>query len=113
MKKLLSTLILGLIPFFLLAQVGHLMQGIGAHNMSMGGAATGMAMSFATTHALGQVAKRYYAGGRVMSTALLQDTFQQLLAPAKQMQVQYLPQMKELSRTLDMGKVLGMVRGGQ
>jgi uncharacterized protein (DUF697 family) len=79
----------------------------------LGSAATGMAMSFATTHALGQVAKRYYAGGRVMSTALLQDTFQQLLAPAKQMQAQYLPQMKDLSRTLDMGKVLGMVRGGQ
>ena len=77
----------------------------------LGSAATGMAMSFATTHALGQVAKRYYAGGRVMSTALLQETFQQLLAPAKQMQAQYLPQMKELSRTLDMGKVLGMVRG--
>ena len=77
----------------------------------LGSAATGMAMSFATTHALGQVAKRYYAGGRVMSTALLQQTFQQLLAPARQMQAQYLPQMKDLSRTLDMGKVLGMVRG--
>lgn len=77
----------------------------------LGGVATGMAMSFATTYALGQVARRYYAGGRVMSTALLQQTFQQLLTPAKQMQTQYLPQMKELSRTLDMGKVLGMVRG--
>lgn len=77
----------------------------------LGSVATGMAMSFATTYALGQVAKRYYAGGRVMSTALLQDTFQQLLAPAKQMQTQYLPQMKDMSRNLDMGKVLGMVRG--
>lgn len=77
----------------------------------MGGVATGMAMSFATTYALGQVARRYYAGGRVMSTALLQQTFQQLLAPAKQMQAQYLPQMQDMSRTLDMGKVLGMVRG--
>lgn len=77
----------------------------------LGGVATGMAMSFATTYALGQVARRYYAGGRVMSTALLQQTFQQLLAPARQMQTQYLPQMKDLSRTLDMGKVLGMVRG--
>ncbi len=77
----------------------------------IGSLATGMAMSFATTHALGQVAKRYYGGGRVMSTALLQETFQQLLAPAKQMQAQYLPQMKELSRTLDMGKVLGMIKG--
>ena len=77
----------------------------------IGSVATGMAMSFATTYALGQVARRYYAGGRVMSTALLQQTFQQLLAPAQQMQNQYLPQMKDLSRTLDMGKVLGMVRG--
>ena len=77
----------------------------------IGSVATGMAMSFATTYALGQVARRYYAGGRVMSTALLQQTFQQLLTPAQQMQNQYLPQMKDLSRTLDMGKVLGMVRG--
>ena len=77
----------------------------------IGSVATGMAMSFATTYALGQVARRYYAGGRVMSTALLQQTFQHLLAPAQQMQNQYLPQMKDLSRTLDMGKVLGMVRG--
>lgn len=77
----------------------------------LGSMATGMAMSFATTYALGQVAKRYYAGGRVMSTALLQETFQQLLAPAKQMQTQYLPQMKDMSRNLDMSKVLGMVRG--
>lgn len=77
----------------------------------IGGVATGMAMSFATTYALGQVARRYYAGGRVMSTALLQQTFQQLLTPARQMQTQYLLQMKDLSRSLDMGKVLGMVRG--
>ncbi|QBM28404.1 YcjF family protein [Hydrogenophaga pseudoflava] len=77
----------------------------------IGSVATGMVMSFATTYALGQVARRYYAGGRVMSTALLQQTFQHLLAPAQQMQNQYLPQMKDLSRTLDMGKVLGMVRG--
>lgn len=31
---------LGLLPLFLLAQTGHIMQGIGAQNMSMGGAAT-------------------------------------------------------------------------
>lgn len=40
MKKLFSTLGLGLLPLFLLAQTGHIMQGIGAQNMSMGGAAT-------------------------------------------------------------------------
>ncbi|MDP2418332.1 MAG: DUF533 domain-containing protein [Hydrogenophaga sp.] len=77
----------------------------------IGGAATGMAFSFATTYALGQVAKRYYAGGRVMSTALLQETFQGLLGPAKQMQAQYLPQIQQKAQTLDAAKVLAMVRG--
>lgn len=78
----------------------------------LGRAATGVAFSFATTYALGQVAKRYYAGGRVMSSALLQETFQSLLAPAKQMQTQYLPQIQATAQTLDAGKVLAMVRGG-
>ncbi|MDZ7655319.1 MAG: DUF533 domain-containing protein [Sulfurimicrobium sp.] len=77
----------------------------------VGSAATGMAFSFATTYALGQVAKRYYAGGRVMSTALLRDTFQNLLEPAKQMQTQYLPQIRQQAETLDMGRVMAMVRG--
>ena len=78
----------------------------------LGGAATGMAFSFATTYALGQVAKRYYAGGRVMSTAMLRDTFQNLLGPAKQMQSQYLPQIQQKAATLDAAKVMAMVRGG-
>lgn len=78
---------------------------------SMGSAATGMAFSFATTYAMGQLAKRYYAGGRVMSTALLRDTFQNLLGPAKQMQAQYLPQIQEKAATLDAAKIMAMVRG--
>lgn len=77
----------------------------------IGGAATGMAFSFATTYALGQVAKRYYAGGRVMSTALLQQTFQELLQPAKRLQTQYMPQIEQTARGLDAGKVMAMVRG--
>ena len=78
----------------------------------IGRAATGMAFSFATTYALGQLAKRYYAGGRVMHTAMLKETFQGLLAPAKQMQTQYLPQIQQTASTLGAGKVLAMVRGG-
>ena len=77
----------------------------------IGRAATGMAFSFATTYALGQVAKRYYAGGRTMSTALLQETFQSLLTPAKQLQQQYLPQMEHKAQSLDMGQVMSLVRG--
>jgi uncharacterized protein (DUF697 family)/tellurite resistance protein len=84
---------------------GRLVGGIGR-------AATGMAFSFATTYALGQLARRYYASGRTMSTELLQQTFQSLLAPAKQLQNQYLPQIQQTASTLDAGKVLAMVRGG-
>jgi uncharacterized protein (DUF697 family)/tellurite resistance protein len=76
----------------------------------LGSAATGMAFSFATTYALGQVARRYYGGGRTMSTAMLRDTFQNLLEPAKQMQAQYLPQIRQQAESLDMGRVLAMVR---
>jgi uncharacterized protein (DUF697 family)/tellurite resistance protein len=78
----------------------------------IGRAATGMAFSFATTYALGQVAKRYYAGGRVMSTDLLKQSFQDLLGPAKQMQAQYLPQIQQKAATLDAGQIMNMVRGG-
>lgn len=78
---------------------------------NLGGTGTGMAFSFATTYALGQLAKRYYAGGRVMNTAMLKDTFQNLLGPAKQMQTQYLPQIRQQASTLDMGRVMAMVRG--
>jgi uncharacterized protein (DUF697 family)/tellurite resistance protein len=77
----------------------------------LGRAATGIAFSFATTYALGQVAKRYYAGGRTMNTALLQETFRSLLEPAKQLQQQYLPQIEQKAQSLDMGQVMNLVRG--
>jgi hypothetical protein len=77
----------------------------------IGSAATGMAFSFATTYALGQAAKRYYAGGRVMNSNILRDTFQNLLGPAKQLQTQYLPQIQQKASTLDVTQVMSMVRG--
>ena len=92
--------------------LGGLFGGVaGKMGRGLGGAATGMAFSFATTYALGQVARRYYAGGRVMSTALLRDSFQELLGPAKQLQAQYLPQIREKAATLDAGQIMAMVRG--
>ncbi len=78
----------------------------------VGRTATGMAFSFATTYALGQVAKRYYAGGRTMNTNMLQDSFRALLGPAKQMQQQYLPQIEQKAATLDAGQVMALMRNG-
>ena len=79
----------------------------------VGSAGTGMAFSFATTYALGHLAKRYYASGRVMSTQVLKDTYQGLLPSAKQLQTQYLPQIQQKAQTLDMQQVMNMVRGKQ
>ncbi len=76
----------------------------------LGRAATGAAFSFATTYALGQLAKRYYAGGRVMSTDLLRSTFQELVASAKSKEQQYLPAIRERSTTLTPTEVIDLVR---
>ncbi len=46
-----------------------------------------------------------------MSTALLQETFQSLLTPAKQLQQQYLPQIEQKAQSLDLGQVMSLVRG--
>ncbi len=86
-------------------------QGSGQDFGKVGNAATGMVLSFATIYALGQLAKRYYAGGWVMSTASLRDIFQNLLGPAKQMQAQYLLQIQQQASTLDAGQIMAMVRG--
>ena len=76
----------------------------------LGGAATSMAFSFATTYALGHLAKRYYAGGRVMSTDLLKRTYQELFSAAKGTQQQYLPAIRERASTLTAAEVVDLVR---
>jgi hypothetical protein len=46
-----------------------------------------------------------------MSSALLRESFEGLLGPAKQMQAQYLPQIRQQAGSLDMGRVMALVRG--
>lgn len=83
---------------------GGLLRGVGNQAVSSG-------MSFASTYALGHVAKRYYAGGRKLSTQMLKDTYANVVQEGKGLQTQYLPAIQEKARTLDAGKVLAMVRG--
>jgi len=87
--------------------LGSVAGGIGR---GVGSVAAGSAFSFATTYALGQLAKRYYAGGRQMSTALVQSTYQSLLGDAKQLQQQNLQQIRDRARTLDAGQIMSMVK---
>lgn len=83
---------------------GGLLGGLGKQAVSSG-------MSFAATYALGHVAKRYYAGGRTLSTQMLKDAYASVTAEAQGLQGRYLPAMREKARGLDAGKVLALVRG--
>jgi hypothetical protein len=68
-------------------------------------------MSFATTYALGHVAKRYYAGGRTLSTHVLKDAYASVTKEGQGLQARYLPAMQEKARTLNPTQILSMVRG--
>lgn len=83
---------------------GRVMRGLGKQAVSSG-------MSFASTYALGQVARRYYAGGRELSAQTLKDAYAGVMEEGRSLQSQYLPAIQDKARTLDAGKVLAMVRG--
>ena len=84
---------------------GGLLGGLGKQAVSSG-------MSFATTYALGHVARRYYAGGRQLSTEMLKGAYASVMQEAQGLQTRYLPAMQEKARTLEPRQVLSMVRGG-
>ncbi len=83
--------------------LGKVAGGIGR---AAGSAVTGSAFSFATTYALGQVAKKYYAGGRTLSTDTLKQAFSGVLGEAKQLQTRYLPDIQQKARTIDITQVM-------
>ncbi len=83
---------------------GGLLRGVGQQAVSTG-------MSFATTYALGQVAKRYYAGGRSLSAQMLKDTYARTVQEAQGLSARYLPDIQAKAKTLDASSVLSMVRG--
>ncbi|MNX56448.1 Tellurite resistance protein TerB [compost metagenome] len=82
---------------------GGLLGGLGKQAVSSG-------MSFASTYALGHVAKRYYAGGRTLSTQMLKDAFSNVVKEGQGLQTQYLPAIQERARSLDTSQVLSLVK---
>lgn len=84
---------------------GGLLAGVGRQAVSSG-------MSFVTTYALGHVARRYYAGGRVWTAAMMKEAYQDMTRQAQGLQQRHLPEIRERARGLDAGKVMALVRGG-
>ena len=77
----------------------------------MGRQAVSSGMSFASTYALGHVAKAYYAGGRKLSTQMLKEAYARTLQEAQGLRERYLPEIQAKARTLDARSLLSMVRG--
>lgn len=73
--------------------------------------AASSAIAFATTYALGQAARRYYAGGRKMSAIDVKGLFQSFSENAKSMHTRYVPQIQEKAGTLNVASLLPMIRG--
>ena len=115
-KDLLATLGIGITGQYL-EQVGRKLIG-GLLGGSAGGligsiarGTTGAAFSFATTYAIGQVARRYYAGGRTMNAELLKQAFGDLLQQGRTLQARYAPQIEQQAHAIDVGCLVQFVRG--
>ena len=76
----------------------------------LAGQAAGSAIAFATTYALGQAAKKYYAGGRTLSAAQLKDVFSTMLQEARGVQGRYAGDITARSRSVNPAELLPLVR---
>ena len=114
-QEFLATVGVGLTSQYL-EQVGRKLVGgllgslAGGLGRALGSAATGAGFSFASTYALGQVARRYYAGGRTLSADMLRQAFSSMLEEARGLQSRHLPEIEQRARALDAGEVIRAVR---
>jgi uncharacterized protein (DUF697 family)/uncharacterized tellurite resistance protein B-like protein len=86
---------------------GSLLGGLGRAVMSVG--ASG-AFGFAGTYAIGQLANRYYAGGRKMEAAVLRDTYARLLTEGRGLFSQHAGAVQARASTLNPTDVINLVR---
>jgi uncharacterized protein (DUF697 family)/tellurite resistance protein len=82
---------------------GRLLGGLAAQ-------ATGSAFAFATTYALGQVARQYYASGRTLTAAQLKTIFTGLLGDGRTLQDQYAGEIAAKARQTNVADLLPLVR---
>jgi uncharacterized protein (DUF697 family)/tellurite resistance protein len=74
------------------------------------GEATGSAFAFASTYALGQVARKYYASGRTLTGAQLKDVFSTMLVNGRSMQGRYSGDILQRSRQVNVSELLPLTR---
>ena len=72
---------------------------------------TSSAMSFASTYALGQMAKRYYSGGRKLSTGQLKEMFSSLTTEARLLYGRYASEIQAKAGQVNLANLLPMIKG--
>lgn len=77
----------------------------------LGGQVASSGMSFATTYALGQLARQYYGGGRNFAAVEVQSLFNNLIGQGRALQSQYLPQIRDQASRLDLRSLPALLRG--
>lgn len=91
---------------------GLLKKTLGKTAAKVGKAAVGPALSFATTWALGQVARSYYGGGRTLDVSGLKTLFASKVSEGRALFPRYEGQVVEQARNVNVSDLVGMVRGG-
>ncbi|HTH47520.1 MAG TPA: DUF533 domain-containing protein [Candidatus Limnocylindria bacterium] len=68
-------------------------------------------MAFATTYALGQMARQYYAGGRRFNAIELRGLYDSLLGQGRSLRGNYAAQIRDQAGRVNLGTLTSMLRG--
>jgi uncharacterized protein (DUF697 family)/tellurite resistance protein len=113
-KDFLATLGVGLTAQYLeqfgRKLLGGLLGGIaGGIGRSLGNQAASSGMAYASTWALGQVARQYYAGGRTLDADKLRAAFGPLLDQAREMGTRYAGEIQQRAQTIDLKNLPALI----
>ncbi len=91
--------------------LGGLLKNVGGSMLGgLGSAAVGSAFSFATTYALGQVARQYYECGRIIDVNRLKKLFASRLNQGKSMHTRYSGEIQQKAGAIDVNQIVELVR---
>jgi len=113
-KDFLATLGVGLTAQYL-EQFGRKLLGgllgsvAGGIGRSIGHQAASSGMAFASTWALGQVARQYYAGGRTLDAEKLRAAFGPLLSQARELGTRYAGQIQQRAQGIDLANLPALI----
>jgi uncharacterized protein (DUF697 family) len=87
---------------------GSLLGGFVGHLASQ---ATGSGVAFASTYAVGELARQYYAAGRSFSAIQLREAYDRLLERGRALQSGFGPRIRSQAQRIDTSTLASLVRG--